>query len=144
MHREELRGTPPALLGVTHISVRGGGHAYAIRAVLMLWPGHDVARSAGSIGLCSARSHAPSFPQSLIKMSLHDSRAENPAWYGLGLKWPKIAQGVANTKPGAATQGNQPKTLRRGWRGAQMEGNKDTMQGKRPKTLRRGQIKERD
>ena len=37
--------------------------------------------------------------------------------------------------------------MRRGWRGAQMEGNKDTMQGKRPKPLRRGQItryKERD
>ena len=87
-----MRGTPPSLLGVTHISVRGGGHAYAIRAVLMLRPGHDVARSAWSIGLCSARSHAPAFPQSLIKMSLHDSRAENPAWYGLGQKSHKVSQ----------------------------------------------------
>ena len=50
----------------------------------MLRPEH-VAHSAGSIGLCSARSHAPAFPHSLITL------------YCLGLKWPKVAQAVIKT-----------------------------------------------
>ena len=39
---------------------------------------------------------------------------------------------------GAATQGNLPETLRRGWEGAQTTGNQDATQGNLPETLRRG------
>ena len=44
----------------------------------------------------------------------------------------------ANAKPGTTTQGNRPKTLRRGRKGALEEENQDTTQGNRPETLRRG------
>ncbi len=47
----------------------------------MLMPEH-VARSAEGMELCSVRSHAPAFPQSLITL------------YSLGLKWPEVAQAV--------------------------------------------------